>query len=68
MLQLPIYIYLVIFSFMCGLIKIQFDFGLSIIKEFKYNISSLTGFIGGFMSLESNMNIAAVRVSRNACH
>ena len=47
--------------------RIQFAFGSSAVKGFKYQISSLTGFIGGFMLLESNMNIAVVRVGRSVC-
>ena len=47
--------------------RIQLAFGSSVVKGFKYQINSLTGFIGGFMSLESNMKIVVVRVGRSVC-
>ena len=43
------------------------NFGSSVVKRFKFQIRSMTSFIGSFMLLESNMKIAVVRVGRNVC-
>ena len=40
------------------------NLGSNAIKRFKFQIRSMTGFIGSFMLLELKMEIVAVRVGR----